>query len=98
MKPIFDVNELQPSDHVCLLHRSPAEQKDSLIPFIKQGVVRHERCLYIADEVLDPELKTVLADGGLDLLRLRQEGSLQVLNRYETFLRYARFEPVLMLE
>ena len=98
MRPIFDLSEVQHGDHVCLLHRSPAEQKDSLIAFIKEGITRHERCVYIADEVLDPELKSVLADGGLDLLRLRQEGSLQILNRYETFLRYARFEPILMLE
>jgi DcmR-like sensory protein len=98
MKPIFDVSELQHGDHVCLLHRSAAEQKDTLIAFIKEGITRHERCVYIVDEVLDPELKSVLADGGLDLLRLRQEGGLQILNRYETFLRYARFEPILMVE
>lgn len=98
MKTVFDVTELQQGDHVCLLHRAPAEQKDALIAFIKEGMTRHERCVYIADEVLDPELKTVLADGGLDLLRLRQEGGLHILNRYETFLRYARFEPMLMLE
>src|ERR1044071_6556198 len=40
MKTVFDVTELQQGDHVCLLHRTPTEQRDALIAFIKEGMTR----------------------------------------------------------
>lgn len=98
MKPISDLKHLQHGDHLCLLYRSVEEQKNVVSPFIKDGLSRGELCLYIADEHMDPELADLLASGGIDLLRLRQEGSVQLSTRYQTFLRYARFEPSLMME
>lgn len=97
MRTVFDMKNVAQGDHASLLHRSFAEQTEVLIPFIQEGLQRKEQCLYITDESFDGELAEVLGAGGLDLVRLRQDGSIQVLNRYETFLRYARFEPVLML-
>jgi hypothetical protein len=98
MKPISDLKHLQHGDHLCLLYRSVEEQKNILSPFIKEGLSRGEFCLYITDDHMDPELANLLASDGIDLLRLRQEGSVQLLSRYQTFLRYARFEPSLMIE
>ena len=98
MKPISDLKHLQHGDHLCLLYRSVEEQKNVLSPFIKEGLSRGEFCLYIADEHMEPELAGLLASDGIDLLRLRQEGSVQLSSRYQTFLRYARFEPSLMME
>ena len=98
MKPICDLKHLQHGDHLCLLYRSVEEQKNVLGPFIKEGLSRGEFCLYITDEHLDPDLAGLLASDGIDLIRLRQEGSVQLFSRYQTFLRYARFEPSLMME
>ena len=98
MKPISDLKQLQHGDHLCVLYRSVEELKNGLSPFIKEGLNRGELCFYIADEHMDPELAGLLASDGIDLLRLRQEGSVQLSSRYQTFLRYARFEPRLMME
>ncbi|MES4786655.1 MAG: hypothetical protein C4294_13460, partial [Nitrospiraceae bacterium] len=98
MKPIFEIQELQHGNHVCLLYRSLTEQKNVLVSLLKEGIDRSELCLYIVDEQLEPELAKRLAADGIDLVRLQQEGTLQILNRYQTFLRYARFDPVLMRE
>lgn len=98
MKLTFDIKDLQHGDHVCLLYQSSAEQKNMVGSFIKDGLQRGELCLYLADEGIDSGLARLLAAEGVDMLRLQQEGSLQVLNRYQSFLRYARFEPILMRE
>src|SRR5436309_8664282 len=92
MKPTSDLKHLQHGDHLCLLYRSVEEQKNVVSPFIEEGLSRGELCLYIADEHMDPELADLLASDGIDLLRLRQEGSVQLSTRYQTFLRYARSE------
>jgi hypothetical protein len=98
MKPISNFKHLEHGDHLCLLYRSVEEQKNAVSPFIKQGLSRGELCLYIADEHMDPELADRLVSDGIDLLRLREEGTIQLSSRYQTFLRYARFEPSLMME
>ncbi len=98
MRQVFELKDLQPGDHACLLTSAIDEQGKVLAPFIEHGLGRGERCLYIANEQLDIGLEHELARQGLELARLRQEGRAEVLNRYHTFLRYARFEPILMIE
>ncbi len=66
-------------EHIALFYRTSAEMYDAVVPFIKVGLERRERCLLIADEypaetVLAelvrrmPELKDAHGTGGLVII------------------------------
>ena len=98
MRNITDIKELEQGDHVCLLHATSAERTQSLLAFLKDGFSRNECCVYISDDATTAEIGSLLTGVGYDVAQLMQQGIFQPLTKYQTFLRYARFEPILMVE
>jgi PAS domain S-box-containing protein len=50
MKTLLEAKQRLPtSEHFCSIYREPSEQLASLIPFLRTGLERGERCLYIAE-------------------------------------------------
>jgi hypothetical protein len=37
--------------HVCLLYDNVEDQRDAVVPFIKEGLASGEQCIYVADEL-----------------------------------------------
>ena len=44
------LEELRVHDHLTLIYETRSEQFDAVIPFIRLGLDRGEKCLYIVDE------------------------------------------------
>jgi two-component system, chemotaxis family, sensor kinase Cph1 len=84
--------------HICLYYETAAEQQAILTPYLKRGLEQGDCCIYVADERTVQAVVDELRAAGLKLDRLGEHGAMQVLTKYETFLRYARFEPHLMFE
>ncbi|MGH7230892.1 MAG: MEDS domain-containing protein, partial [Nitrospiraceae bacterium] len=82
----------------CLLYNNTAEQMATVIPFFQEGLTRRERCLYVADEQTIEAVETALNEHGIDVRALSGQGALHFLTKYDTFLRYGRFEPPIMVE
>jgi len=96
MKLPHEIKDLHHNDHVCLLYNNFEERKKSLLPFLREGLSQGEFCMYIADEQTPAEIVALLQSAGFNAARLREQ--VQLLTKYQSFLRYARFEPILMLE
>ena len=60
---------LRQGDHICRICESVAEQLDAAVPFMKEGLARGERCLYIADERSVEAIVGALAAAGVDVAR-----------------------------
>ncbi len=45
-----ELTKLKQGDHICLIYENSAEQMAAAVPFMKDGLARGERCLYIADD------------------------------------------------
>ena len=91
------VEELQPTDHAALFYRNRAEQFEVCIPYIRIGLERNERCLYIAS---DNPVRTVIEAmeaEGIDVDREIKQGRLIVATPAETYLRCGVFEPDAMI-
>ena len=50
IKLIDALEKLEVHDHLCLIYESRDEQLAAAIPFIRIGLERGERCVYIADD------------------------------------------------
>ncbi|WP_241471240.1 MEDS domain-containing protein [Natrinema salifodinae] len=80
-------------DHLALIYESQAEQFATAIPYIKHGLERGERCVYIADENGTDEILAALRDAGVDVDTALESGALTMYTAQESYLRNGRFEP-----
>src|SRR5215469_3724484 len=62
------MSRIEPGGHLCLFYdKDPAEQMPILIPFIRDGLLREEQFIYIADDQTVEELAGHLEHGGIDV-------------------------------
>jgi chemotaxis family two-component system sensor kinase Cph1 len=69
---------LQPGDHTALFYRTRNEQLAAAIPYIRIGLERNERCLYIAGDTSPGYVIDAMESGGIDVTRAQREGKLTV--------------------
>ena len=81
------------NDHFALIYGSQAEQFAAAIPFIRNGLERGERCLYIADENSEEDILDAMRNHGIDVDTALESGSLSVHTKQETYLRNGTFDP-----
>ena len=91
------VEELELGDHVALFYRNRTEQLRVMIPYIKLGLKKNERCLYIADDNSVPLILRRLEEAGVDVDDAQRRGALVVTTKCDTYLRHGVFEPARML-
>jgi hypothetical protein len=90
--------EQRRGQHICLYYETAAEQQAISTPYLKRGLEQGDCCIYVVDERKIQAVVDEIRAAGLNLDQLVEHGAMQVLTKYETFLRYARFEPHLMFE
>lgn len=75
--------ETNPGDHFILIYENSDELLAFAAPFIKDGLAKGERCIYVADDLTPREVPNALAEGGVDVDRELKRGALILLNRHE---------------
>lgn len=70
--------------HLCLIYDvDPMEQMPALIPFIKEGLDKNERFVYIADDITVEQLSQVLNTNGIDVEEECNRGALKLWTKKE---------------
>jgi CRP/FNR family transcriptional regulator, nitrogen oxide reductase regulator len=87
----------RPGDHIILIYEDTAELTAFAAPFIKEGLDRGERCLYVFDDLELVEVTEALAAGGVDVNREIQRGALLLMNA-EEYSTPPPFDPLQMVE
>lgn len=91
------IDGLDVHDHLCLIYESLEEQLAAVIPFIRAGLERHERCLYVADDNSVEVVLSALRTGGIDVDGATASGALAVITKREAYLKEGRFDPDWMI-
>ncbi|WP_435178127.1 MEDS domain-containing protein [Halorussus sp. AFM4] len=86
------------NDHLASIHDSAEEQFAAVAPFVRQGLERGERCLYIADDNSREEVLAALRDRGVDVDAALDSGALSVHTPAETYRRTGEFDRDAMVE
>jgi PAS domain S-box-containing protein len=92
-----ELGKLKHGDHICLIYENPAEQLAVAVPFIRDGLDRGERCLYIADDCIIDEVVQALVAAGVDVAQKRERGALRFVTSQDTYFRTGEFDPQTML-
>ncbi|WP_435181932.1 MEDS domain-containing protein [Halorussus sp. AFM4] len=81
------------NDHFALVYEDREEQFAAVIPFVRQGLERGERCMYIADENSRTEVLDEMRDRGIDVDAALESGALSVHTKRDTYCRGGSFDP-----
>jgi PAS domain S-box-containing protein len=87
------IERLQPPGHLCSVYESQDEQLASVIPFMRTGLGRGEKCVYVADDDLRLEpVRVALKDAGIDVDHAIRSGALVVATHYRAYLGSSDFD------
>jgi hypothetical protein len=71
----------QEGDHVCTLFASPDEQLRAAVEYIRGGLSRGERCLYVCCERDLDEFRSALKQAGIAVEEEEARGALVLLTK-----------------
>lgn len=89
--------KLKQGDHTCPIYETLEEQMATAVPFIREGLARGERCLYIADERSFEQLCAALAAAGVNVEYERGRGALELVTKRDAYLKSGVFDPQEMI-
>ncbi|WP_226481435.1 MEDS domain-containing protein [Natrinema amylolyticum] len=81
-----------PTNHLALIYENSDERFAAVVPFIREGIERGERCLYIVDDGSRDEVLAALRDGGVDVDAALDTGQLSIRAAEETYLTGGEFD------
>jgi len=88
---------LRMGSHACLFYENRQEQFAIAAEYVKQGLARNERCLYVCDDCTVDEIEEALDRAGIDVARERERGALVILTTEQAHLNQGRFDVEAML-
>ncbi len=87
------ITDLVPGDHVCWLYETEEEREALLVPFLRQGLEKGEKVVYMPDASPNEAVLDPLRRAGIEVESYFASGQLSVLGAYETHTRHGRFDP-----
>ncbi|MBU1109896.1 MAG: MEDS domain-containing protein [Candidatus Riflebacteria bacterium] len=91
------ISRLTVHNHLCLIYKTQEEQFAAVFPFIKAGLERGEKCVYIADDNTAEAIFTGMLAAGLDVKAALVAGKLAIVSKQETYLKEEYFDPDRMI-
>ena len=87
------LEQLAPHDHLCSIYESSEEHLAVAIPFIRIGLDRGEKCIYIADDGTEAAVREAMSVEGIDVERAIATDSLVLAGKEAAYLKHGFFDP-----
>jgi signal transduction histidine kinase len=87
------LERLGPHDHQSLIYESQEDRLAVAIPFIRIGLDRGEKCIYIADDGMEAGVRNAMRAEGIDVERAVATNSLVLATKEDAFLKFGAFDP-----
>ncbi len=85
-------------DHICMVYETIEEQMNSVVPFIKIGLERGEKCIYIVNDNTSQVVLEAMQRDGIDTESAIKSGSLNILTKQDAYLKHGYFDPEWMIQ
>jgi len=96
-RPLRTISELRPGDHACCFYETAEKHRAVLTPFLRQGLERGEKVVYILDVSTVEAIVAYLRRDGLDVEPYLARGQMVFLTRDETYMQESVFDPERMI-
>jgi len=90
---IAALEQLGPHEHFCSIYESPEEHYAVAIPFIRIGLARGEKCIYIADDGTIGDVRQAMHSEGIDVDRALASNALVLATKEQAYLEHGSFHP-----
>jgi len=90
---IAALERLGPHDHLCSIYESPQDHYAVAIPFIRIGLDRGEKCIYIADDGTVGDVREAMQSEGIDVDRATASKALVLATKEQAYLEHGSFDP-----
>jgi len=87
------LEQLEAPDHLCSIYDSLEEHLAVAIPFIRIGLERGEKCVYIADDGTEAAVREAMYAEGIDVERAIAIDSLVLDKKEAAYLQHGSFDP-----
>ena len=85
--------QYQQGDHICTLYSNRDEQMAAAVDYLRGGLSRGERCLYVCCEHTPDEFRDGLRQAGIDVDAEEARGALLLLTKHDGHLKGGCFNP-----
>jgi hypothetical protein len=92
------IERMKPGDHYCGIYRTDADLRAITVDFVRSGIARHEKIIYLVNLQSAEQLRTSLAAAGIDVDALLDRGQLVILTAKEAYLKDGQFDPDRMID
>lgn len=84
-------------DHLCLIYETQAEQFAAVIPYMRIGLGRNEKCIYVADDNTATTVIEAMKAADIDVDTKVQSGQLAIITKQDAYLKQGFFDPDWMI-
>jgi signal transduction histidine kinase len=84
-------------DHLALIYDNQDEQFDVVIPFLRLGLERGEKSVFIYDDTSPETVMAAMERHGIDVAAATASGALAILTRHDAYLKNGDFDPEWMI-
>jgi len=96
-RPLRTISQLRPGDHACCFYETAEKQRAVLTPFLRQGLERGEKVVYVLDDSTAEAILAYLRRDGLDVEPYLARGQMVFLTSAETYMQEGVFDPDTMI-
>lgn len=94
---LTEISKLKPGDHLCCIYETEEEHRALLTPYLRQGLERNEKVVYIVDARTAETVLGYLREDGLDPQPYLDRGQLVILTVSDAYMRDGAFIPDRMI-
>jgi hypothetical protein len=91
------IESMHAGDHYCGIYRTDEDQRRLIVDFVRAGLERHEKMMYLVNIHSGAQLAALLEDAGIDVTRLVDAGQLIIMTAKDAYLADGQFEPERMI-
>ncbi len=92
-----DIRSLKPGDHLCCIYRTEEEHKQVVSLFVRLGLEKNQKVIYIVDAHTAETVTGYLREEGVDLDNYMETGRFVILTGDETYTKDGKFDPDAMI-
>jgi hypothetical protein len=85
-------------DHFAIIYDNPDEQLDFIVPFLRMGLERGEKAVFIYDDNAVETVIDAMARHGIDVTAATASGALSIITKKHAYLKNDDFDPDWMVD
>lgn len=91
------IAHMEVGDHYCGIYKSDEEHRRIIIDFVRQGIERKEKMIYLVNLQTVAQLEDMLKNAGVAVSEVTAKGQLVIMTAKGAYLSEGQFDPVKMI-